>query len=56
MRIKVGDWVTYRNVDESPIYRVAEVNGWSQAVIYEVSGRSKYARTVDMSRLECVNV
>jgi len=52
--VRVGSFVVYKGMPSSPMFRVAEVDGWGQAVIYELSGRSKYARTVEIRQLEVV--
>ena len=54
MSIEVGNFVVYKGMPSSPLYRVAEVDKWGHAVIYDVSGRSKYARTVEIRQLEVV--
>jgi hypothetical protein len=52
--IKVGDFVAYKGMPDSPVYRVCEVDGWGQAVIMDITGRSKYARTVQTRQMEVV--
>jgi hypothetical protein len=57
MRIRVGDLVVYKGIKESPIFRVAEVSAWDEAIIYDALGSGeKYARRVQLHRLECANV
>jgi len=56
MRIKVGDWVVYKGIKHSSIYRVAEISQWDEAVIYDALDNNKYSRKVQLHRLECANV
>jgi hypothetical protein len=56
MRIKVGDWVVYKGIKHSSIYRVAEISQWDEAVIYDALDSNKYSRKVQLHRLECANV
>lgn len=56
MRIKVGDWVVYKGIQYSSIYRVAEISQWDEAVIYDALDSNKYSRKVQLHRLECANV
>jgi hypothetical protein len=56
MRIQVGDWVVYKGIKYSSTYRVAEISQWDEAVIYDALNENKYARKVQLHRLECVNV
>lgn len=52
--VRVGAFVVYKGVPSSPVYRVAEIDGWGFAVIYAIDGRSKYARTVECRQMEVI--
>ena len=54
--IRVGSLVVYKGIENSPIYRVAEISQWDEAVIYDALDSNKYSRKVQLHRLECANV
>ena len=50
---KVGDFVVYRDLPDTHLYRVCEIDGWGRAVIIGDRPRS-FCRTVAFSAIEVV--
>ena len=52
--ITVGSLVVYKGIENSPIYRVAEISAWDEVVMSLAIGRGKYSRKVNKFRLEAL--
>lgn len=50
---RVGDFVVYKDLPDTHLYRVCEIDGWGRAVIIGDRPRS-FCRTVAFSAIEVV--